>query len=125
MRKVVITGMGIWSCLGKNLDEVAESLYKGKSGIGIEEKRIEYGYRSPLTGIVARPELKPLLDRRSRVCLPEQGEYAFMATREALANAGIDMDYLEDDRARLWCPNGTPEYDFYDWYIFDGKDCIY
>ena len=95
MRKVVITGMGIWSCLGNNLDEVAESLYKGKSGIGIEEKRIEYGYRSPLTGIVARPELKPLLDRRSRVCLPEQGEYAFMATREALANAGIDMDYLE------------------------------
>jgi len=107
MRKVVITGMGIWSCLGKNLDEVAESLYKGKSGIGIEEKRIEYGYRSPLTGIVARPELKPLLDRRSRVCLPEQGEYAFMATREALANAGIDMDYLEKNEVGVLYGNDS------------------
>ncbi|MBP5758780.1 MAG: beta-ketoacyl-[acyl-carrier-protein] synthase family protein [Bacteroidales bacterium] len=107
MSKVVITGMGIWSCLGNNLDEVAESLYKGKSGIGIEEKRIEYGYRSPLTGIVARPELKPLLDRRSRVCLPEQGEYAFMATREALANAGIDMDYLEKNEVGVLYGNDS------------------
>lgn len=107
MRKVVITGMGIWSCLGKNLDEVAESLYKGKSGIGIEEKRIEYGYRSPLTGIVARPELKPLLDRRSRVCMPEQGEFAFMATREALANAGIDMEYLEKNEVGVLYGNDS------------------
>ena len=58
--------MGIWSCLGKNLEEVRQSLYNGKSGIGIDEERIAYGYRSPLTGIVERPVLKGLLDRRSR-----------------------------------------------------------
>ena len=95
MRRVVITGMGIYSCLGKNLDEVCQSLYAGKSGIGIDPMRKEYGYRSPLTGIVERPALKGLLDRRSRVCLAEEGEYAYMATAEALRNAGIDMDYLE------------------------------
>ncbi len=94
MKRVVITGMGIYSCLGKNLDEVCKSLYEGKSGIGIDPMRTEYGYRSPLTGIVERPALKSLLDRRSRVCLAEEGEFAYMATAEALRNAGIDMDYL-------------------------------
>lgn len=58
MRRVVITGMGIYSCIGKNLDEVAKSLYLGKSGIGIDPMRTEYGYRSPLTGIVEEPQQK-------------------------------------------------------------------
>ena len=66
--------MGIWSCLGKNLEEVRQSLYEGKSGIGIDPERIAYGYRSPLTGIVERPQLKGLLDRRARICLAEEGE---------------------------------------------------
>lgn len=107
MKRVVITGMGIWSCLGKNLDDVAKSLYEGKSGIGIEERRREYGYRSPLTGIVEHPELKKLLDRRSRVCLPEQGEYAYMATAEALRNAGIDMDYLARNEVGIFYGNDS------------------
>lgn len=55
MRRVVITGMGIYSCLGKNLQEVKESLYAGKSGIGIDPERTKYGYRSPLTGILDGP----------------------------------------------------------------------
>ncbi len=95
MKRVVVTGIGIYSCLGKNIDEVAKSLYEGKSGIGIDPMRTEYGYRSPLTGIVERPQLKGVLDRRSRVCLPEQGEYAYMATAEAFKKADVDMDYLE------------------------------
>ncbi|MCQ2959169.1 MAG: beta-ketoacyl-[acyl-carrier-protein] synthase family protein [Bacteroidales bacterium] len=94
MKRVVVTGIGIYSCIGKNIEEVAKSLYEGKSGIGIDPKRIEYGYRSPLTGIVESPQLKGILDRRSRVCLPEQGEYAYVATAEAFKNAGVDMDYL-------------------------------
>ena len=61
MRRVVITGMGIWSCLGTSLEEVSDSLKNGKSGIGVEEIRKEFGYRSPLTGIVPIPELKDKL----------------------------------------------------------------
>ena len=107
MRRVVITGMGIWSCLGKNLEEVRQSLYAGKSGIGIDNERIAYGYRSPLTGIVERPALKGLLDRRSRVCLAEEGEYAYMATAEALRNAQIDSDYLEKNEIGILYGNDS------------------
>ena len=107
MKRVVITGIGIYSCLGKNLEEVAQSLYAGKSGIGIDPMRTEYGYRSPLTGIVERPNLKGVLDRRARVCLPEQGEYAYVATAEALKNAGIDMDYLLNNEVGILYGNDS------------------
>ena len=107
MKRVVITGMGIYSCLGRNLEEVTQSLYAGKSGIGIDPMRKEYGYRSALTGIVERPALKGLLDRRSRVCLAEEGEYAYMATAEALRNAGVDMDYLEKNEVGVLFGNDS------------------
>jgi len=94
MNRVVITGMGIYSCIGKNLEEVRESLYKGTSGIILDPVRKAYGYRSGLTGFVDKPELKGMLDRRARIMLPEQGEYAYLATVEALENAGIDADYI-------------------------------
>ena len=94
MKRVVITGMGIYSCIGKNLEEVRDSLYKGRSGIVIDPLRKEYGYRSALTGFVEKPDLKGKLDRRARIMLPEQGEYAYMATVEALQHAGINADFI-------------------------------
>lgn len=97
MRKVVITGMGIWSCLGTSIEEVKNSLYNGKSGIGIDQDRLDYGFRSGLTGIVQRPQLKGLLDRRTRMGLSEEAEYAFMASKDAFAMAGIDDQYLLDN----------------------------
>ena len=93
-RRVVVTGMGIWSCLGTNLEDVKTSLYEGRSGIGIDQERITYGYQSALTGIVEKPVLKGLLHRRLRVGLSEEAEYAFMAAREAFANAGIDEEFM-------------------------------
>ncbi len=94
MRRVVVTGIGIWSCLGKNVDEVRQSLYEGRSGIGVEPERKDYGYQSTLTGIVQKPVLKGLLDRRMRAGMSEEAEYAFMAAREAFQMAGVDDDYL-------------------------------
>ncbi len=96
-KRVVITGAGIYSCIGENLAEVKDSLFKGKSGIIYDPSRKEFGYRSALTGHVARPNLKGLLDRRMRVGIPEQGEYAYLATIEALKNAGIDDHFLENN----------------------------
>ena len=107
MKRVVITGLGIYSCIGKNLEEVAKSLYAGKSGIGIDSQRIEYGYRSPLTGIVERPQLKGLLDRRLRVGLAEEGEYAYMATIEALRNANIDDNFLDNNEIGIFYGNDS------------------
>jgi 3-oxoacyl-[acyl-carrier-protein] synthase-1 len=95
MNRVVITGLGIYSCIGKNLTEVGESLYKGKSGIILDPARKAMGYRSGLTGHVEKPQLKGVLDRRARIMLPEQGEYAYLSTVEALATAGLAADYLD------------------------------
>ena len=107
MRRVVVTGMGIYSCIGKNIDDVAKSLYEGRSGIGVEVERTEYGYRSPLTGIVERPLLKGVLDRRLRIGLAEEGEYAYMATLEAFKGAKIDADYLENNEIGIFYGNDS------------------
>ena len=107
MKRVVITGMGIYSTIGKNLDEVRDSLYHGRSGIGLDEERKNLGYRSLLTGMIESPNLKGILDRRSRVGLPEQGKYAYVATLEALKNAGIDKDYLEQTEAGILYGNDS------------------
>ena len=96
-RKVVITGIGIWSCLGTNIDEVRQSLYDGKSGIGLDQERLDYGYRSGLVGMVKTPELKRLLDRRIRTGLSEEAAFAYMASKEAFEGAGIDDQYLQDN----------------------------
>lgn len=99
--------MGIYSCLGKNKEEVLQSLKEGRSGIGIDSKRIEYGYRSPLTGIVKKPQLKGLLDRKLRMYLAEEGEYAYMSTKEAIADAGIDEQYFENNEVGILFGNDS------------------
>lgn len=107
MRRVVITGMGIWSCLGTNKQDVAVSLREGRSGIGIDPMRTELGYRSPLTGIVEKPQLKGILDRKLRVYLAEQGEYAYMATIEAFKEACIDENYLLENEVGVLFGNDS------------------
>lgn len=100
-RRVVITGMGIWSCIGKNKEEVKESLYNGKSGIGLEKERLEYGYRSALTGMVEHPKLKGVIDRRLRVGLSEEAEYAYMAAKEAFDQAKVSDEYLRENEVGI------------------------
>jgi len=95
MNRVVITGLGIYSCIGKNLDEVRDSLFAGKSGIVLDQARKVMGYRSGLTGFVEKPALKGVLDRRARIMLPEQGEYAYMSTLQALKQASLDQDFID------------------------------
>lgn len=99
--------MGIYSTIGKNLDEVKESLYHGKSGIGFDPTRKEMGFRSGLTGVIERPQLKGLLDRRQRVGMAEQAEYAYISTVEALKQANIDQDYLDKIEAGILFGNDS------------------
>lgn len=94
MRRVVVTGMGIWSCIGQDLQTVTESLKAGRSGIIFDPKRIEYGLLSGLTGDVPRPDLKPLLPRKFRATMSDDTEYAYMAARQAFEQAHISDDYL-------------------------------
>jgi 3-oxoacyl-[acyl-carrier-protein] synthase-1 len=94
MRRVVITGMGIYSCLGTTLEEVLDSLYNGKSGIIVDPERKEMGFRSALTGNLTTPDLKGELSRSQRVFMPQQAKFAYCATRDALRDAGVDEEYL-------------------------------
>ena len=105
--RVVITGMGIYSCIGKNREEVCRSLYEGRSGIGVDPQRKAMGYRSALTGILGKPDLKGRLDRRQRLCLPEHGHYAYVATVEALEQAGMDAGFLTNREAGILYGNDS------------------
>ncbi len=93
MKRVVITGMGIWSCIGQDLQTVTENLKQGRSGIIFDPERVKYGLHCGLIGNVPRPNLKPLLERRFRVNMQELSEYAYMASKEALEMAKISSDY--------------------------------
>ena len=97
MKRVVITGMGIWSCIGQDLQTVTESLKTGRSGIIYDSRRIELGLHCGLVGNVPRPDLKPLLMRRFRVNMQELSEYAFMASREAFLTAKITESYIKQN----------------------------
>jgi 3-oxoacyl-[acyl-carrier-protein] synthase-1 len=101
MKRVVITGLGLYSVLGNTLEEVTKSLREGRSGIVADPTRTDMGFRSTLTGHIERPKLKGILSRRERVCLAEQGEYAFMSTRSALEQAGIDDQFLTNNEVGI------------------------
>ncbi|MBQ8467683.1 MAG: beta-ketoacyl-[Prevotella sp.] len=94
-RRVVITGMGIWSCIGTSLDEVRQSLFEGRSGIIFSQERKDAGFRSPICGNVPRPDLKKLLSRNVRQMMPEEAQYAYMATVQALGQARLSQDYID------------------------------
>lgn len=90
--------MGIWSCLGNDIETVRQALFEGRSGIGLKEERLEYGYRSGLTGLVETPVItKQMVDRHTRAGMSEEAQYAYMASRQAFAQAGIDDAYLCDN----------------------------
>ncbi|MDY2829238.1 MAG: beta-ketoacyl-[acyl-carrier-protein] synthase family protein [Sodaliphilus sp.] len=97
-KRVVITGMGIWSCLGTNIETVKDSLFAGRSGIGLQQERITYGYRSALTGIVEEPVItKQMIDRHTRAGMSEEARYAYMASRQAFEQSGINDQYLRQN----------------------------
>lgn len=98
-RQVAITGMGIISCLGLNLDEVAQSLRNGRSGIGVDAKRIDAGFRSPLTGIVEGFNPRDWgLKRKHLKTMGEPAQYGYAAAKDAIADAGLAEEHLHSDR---------------------------
>lgn len=107
MKRVVVTGIGIWSCIGRNKAEVEASLRAGKSGIGVDAARKEYGFRSPLTGIVETPNLKEYLHRRLRVGMSQEAMYAYMSAREAFEQAQIDEQYLQTNEVGILFGNDS------------------
>jgi len=101
MNRVVITGIGIYSSIGKNLEEVKNSLFQGKSGIVLDPERKNYGYQSGLTGKVDSPQLKGILERRARISMPQHAEFAYMSTIEAMKTAAITSGYIEQNEVGI------------------------
>lgn len=117
--RVVITGIGIYSSLGKNVSEVAQSLQQGKSGIIYIPERKAMGYRSALSGYVARPDLKKVLDRRARIMMPEQAEYAYVATIEAIEMSGESSMFFSDNETGIIYGNDSSAK-----AVIDGMDIV-
>ena len=106
-KRVVITGMGIYSCIGTSIEEVRQSLFEGKSGIIYDADRKEFGFQSAITGMVPKPDLKDLLSRRQRISIGEETEYAYMATIEALKNAKIEDSYFDANEVGILYGNDS------------------
>lgn len=119
MARVVITGMGIYSCIGQDLQFVLESLKQGKSGVGVDPLREEMGFRSFLTGILPKPYLSKRLDRRKRMSMSEEASYAYIATEEALANASINQSFLDSKEVGILYGNDSSAQ-----AVIDGIDII-
>ncbi|RME76759.1 MAG: beta-ketoacyl-[acyl-carrier-protein] synthase family protein, partial [Planctomycetota bacterium] len=97
--RVAITGLGIFSCLGSSLHEVKEALLQGKSGIGLDRNREKIGFRSSLTGILPKPNLKEMgLHRKELRTMDEPAQYAYIAAKMALENAGLSLKDIQNPR---------------------------
>ncbi|MFT4982289.1 MAG: 3-oxoacyl-[acyl-carrier-protein] synthase-1, partial [Bacteroidia bacterium] len=107
MNRVVITGRGVYSCLGKNVAEATESLKAGRSGIIYDPIRKEMGFRSALVGNVELPDLKKEVGRKDRKAMPEQAMYAFVSTNEALENAGMSQDFIDQNEVGILFGNDS------------------
>ena len=105
MRNVVITGVGIKSCIGNTYDEVVNSLKNGKSGITADETYKEMGFRSQVSGAVDL-NFSELIDRKLYRFMGESAAYAYLAAQDAIEMAGISELHLNSDRTGIVAGSG-------------------
>ncbi|WP_313459468.1 beta-ketoacyl-ACP synthase I [Stenotrophomonas sp.] len=105
MRRVVITGMGITSCLGNDLDTVSTALREGKAGIRPLPDHAEAGLRSHVGGNVLL-DLDAQIDRKLKRFMSDASAYAYIAMRDAIADAGLDESQVANPRTGLIAGSG-------------------
>ena len=105
MKNVVVTGMGIISCIGSGLNEVLSSLKNGKSGIKPNPTYKEMGFRSHVSGSIDI-NLSELIDRKVLRFMSEASGFAYLAAQEALINAGLDLSSLDTSRIGIIAGSG-------------------
>ena len=105
MRRVVITGMGIVSSLGSDIDSVADSLKMGTSGISFVEAYKEKGFRSQVAG-VPQINLDDLIDRKARRFMGDAAAYAYVSMQQAIDDAGLTDEEVSNPRTGLIMGSG-------------------
>ncbi len=105
MRRVVITGLGIVSCLGNDADTVSRALRDGKSGIRLKQDYIDHGFRSHVAGSVDI-DLEALIDRKQLRFMGNAAAYAFVAMQQALADSGLSPEQSSNPRAGIIAGSG-------------------
>ena len=100
LHRVAITGIGIVSCLGNDLETVGTALREGRSGIVVDPQRLDLGFRSPLTGQINDFDAS-ILSRKQRKSMPDFAVWAYGSARDALHLAGLTEDDIENDQTGL------------------------
>ncbi|MEP1231210.1 MAG: beta-ketoacyl-ACP synthase I [Litorimonas sp.] len=107
MRRVVVTGLGIVSCIGNNVDDVAANLKAGKSGIRKDDKMAELGFRSQISG---RPEInaKELIPKRSMRFMADASAWSAVSMQQAIEDSGLTEEQVSNDRTGIIAGSGGP-----------------
>ena len=106
MQKVVVTGFGIVSSLGNNIEEVTNSLKTLSSGIILNEINKEMGLRSFISGSIKNLDLKEKIDRKLYRFMGDAAAYAYISTEQAIKDANLSLDELSNDRTGIIMGSG-------------------
>jgi 3-oxoacyl-[acyl-carrier-protein] synthase-1 len=105
MRRVVVTGMGIVSCIGNDKETVLESLKEGRSGIKANPAYQEMGFRSQVSGSIEL-DLKSLIDRKILRFMGSSAAYAYLSMEQAIADAGLSESDVSNERTGIIMGSG-------------------
>ncbi|AOM00120.1 beta-ketoacyl-ACP synthase I [Cobetia marina] len=105
MRRVVVTGLGIVSCLGNDRQQVLESLQEGRSGIRRKEEYAELGFRSQVAGVVDI-NLEDHIDRKQLRFMGDAAAYAYISMEQAIADSGLSPEQVSNERTGLIAGSG-------------------
>ena len=108
MRKVVVTGLGIVSCIGNNKDEVLKSLLNTKSGIVFSEEQKKYNFRSQVAGTIKNLNLDEHIDRRQKRFMGEGSAFNFIALKEAIKESGLEEKDISNEKTGIIMGSGGP-----------------
>ena len=105
MRRVAVTGMGIVSCLGNDLDTVEDSLRNLKSGIAVDEKQVELGFRSHIGGKIDI-NTSEHIDRKVLRFMGDAAAYAYIAMDRAIQDSGLSEDQVSNEKSGIIMGSG-------------------
>ena len=108
MRRVVITGIGIVSCIGNNKKEVLDSLLNTKSGIVFSEEHKKYNFRSQVIGTVKNLDIDKHIDRKIRRFMGEGSAYSYIALKEAIEESGLEEKDISNEKTGIVMGSGGP-----------------